>query len=95
MRIRITNCPFCTGNNQLRSAALPVIPAELAKGEHQEGGLLDHLQYHRRQQATNSGQLMYVAYHVSIQEEEADFFMDPVLGQAFKNHGFGFYVIFL
>ena len=54
------------GNNQLRSPALPVIPAELAQGEHQEGGLLDHLQYHRRQQATNSGQSMYVAYHVSI-----------------------------
>ena len=46
----------CPGDPELLSAALPASPVEQQQGVHPQGGLLDHLQHHRRQPITDSGQ---------------------------------------
>ncbi len=44
------------GHHRLRRAHLPAAPAEdRAEEEHQEGGLLDHLQHHCRHQGADPG----------------------------------------
>lgn len=43
------------GHHQLRLTPRAAVPAELHKGRHPQGGLLDHLQRHRRQLHPDSG----------------------------------------
>ena len=51
----VCNLCRCQGDFELFGAAVPSSPPEQPQGVHQEGGLLDDLQHHRREPSTDTG----------------------------------------